>query len=69
LTEIGGVAKLKTKDFRTFMMAVFQHKTFCCFSDLKNIKFEDLFHDVDLFKIHVKLSKTDQQGNGKWLLL
>jgi len=68
-TEIGGVAKLKTKDFRTFMLAVFQHKTFCRFSDLKNLKLEDVFHNVDYFKIHVKFSKTDQQGNGQWLFL
>jgi hypothetical protein len=65
----GGVEKLDFKRLRTFMMSVFQHRTFCRFSDLKNITLADVFHDADYFKIHVKFSKTDQQGNGQWLFL
>jgi len=65
----GGIGKLNFKDFRSFMLAVFQHKTFCRFSDLKNIKLEDVFHNIDYFKIHVKFTKTDQSGNGQWLYL
>jgi len=65
----GGLEKLDFKDFRTFMMAVFQHRTFCRFSDLKNITLADVFHNVDYFKIHVKFTKTDQQGRGQWLFL
>jgi hypothetical protein len=65
----GNVSKLNLKDFRTFMMAVFQHKTFCRFSDLQQIQLKDVFHDVDYFKIHVTFTKTDQQGNGQWLYL
>ena len=41
------------KDLRTFMMAVFQHKTFCRFSDLQKVTLGDVLHDVDFFKIHV----------------
>jgi hypothetical protein len=67
--EHGGVHKLKFNEFRTFMLAVFQHKTFCRFSDLQNVKLEDVFHNVDYFKIHVKYSKTDQNGKGQWLYL
>jgi hypothetical protein len=67
--EKGGVENLPIKDFLTFMMAVFQHKTFCRFSDLQNIQLTDIFHEVDYFKIHVKYTKTDQQGKGQWLYL
>lgn len=65
----GTVEKLNFKDFRSFMLSVFQHKTFCRFSDLQKIKLEDVFHNVDYFKIHVKFTKTDQQGKGQWLYL
>jgi integrase len=65
----GGVNNLDQKELRSFMIAVFQHQTFCRFSDLKNIKLEDVFYDLDYFKIHVKYSKTDQGGKGQWLYL
>jgi hypothetical protein len=55
----GNVGQLNLKDFRTFMMAVFQHKTFCRFSDLQQIQLKDVLHDVDYFKIHVTFTKTD----------
>jgi hypothetical protein len=67
--EKGGVHNLSKKDLRTFMMAVFQHKTFCRFADLKDITLNDIFHEVDYFKIHVKYTKTDQKGAGQWLYL
>lgn len=67
--EKGGVEKISFKDFRSFMMAVFQHKTFCRFADLQNIKLEDVLHNVDYFKIHVKFTKTDKKGEGQWLYL
>ena len=67
--EKGGVQKLSFKDLRTFMIAVFQHRTFCRYSELKNVRLGDLFHDIDYFKIHVKYSKTDQGGKGQWLYL
>ena len=67
--KMGGVQNLDKLDFRTFMLAVFQHKTFCRFSDAKNIRLEDVFHNVDYFKIHVRFSKTDQGGKGQWLYL
>jgi len=63
----GNVEKLNLKDFRMFMIAVFQHKTFCRFSNLQQIQLKDVFHDVDYFKIHFAFTKTDQQGNGQWL--
>jgi len=69
IDENGGIEKLDFKDFRTFMMAVFQHRTFCRFSDLKGITLEDVFFNADYFKIHVKFTKTDQQGGGQWLFL
>ena len=65
----GTVQNLSLKDLRTFMIAVFQHKTFCRFSDLQEIKLSDVFHEVDYFKIHVRFTKTDQQGKGQWLYL
>jgi len=65
----GGIQNLNMHELRTFMIAVFQHKTFCRFSEIRNIKLEDLFHDIDFFKIHLKFSKTDQGGKGQWLYL
>jgi hypothetical protein len=65
--EKGGVQNLNFKDLRTFMISVFQHKTFCRFADLKDITLADVFHEVDYFKIHVKFTKTDQKGGGQWL--
>jgi len=65
----GGIDALSFKDLRTFMIAVFQHKTFCRFSDLKNIKLKDILYELDYFKIHVEYSKTDQGGRGQWLFL
>jgi len=67
--KLGGVQKLDRHDFRTFMLAVFQHKTFCRFSEAKHVKLEDVFHTADYFKIHVRFSKTDQGGKGQWLYL
>jgi len=65
----GGIQYLNTHELRTFMIAVFQHQTFCRFDDLKNITLQDVFHDIDFFKIHLKFSKTDQGGKGQWLYL
>jgi hypothetical protein len=67
--EKGGVDKLNLKDFRTFMLSVFQHKTFARFADVKEITLADVLHDVDFFKIHVRFTKTDQKGNGQWLYM
>ena len=67
--EKGGVEKFNLQDLRTFMISVFQHKTFCRFSDLKEITLADVFHDIDYFKIHIKFTKTDQKGTGQWLYM
>ncbi len=48
------------------MFAVFQHVTFCRFSDAVNVRTEDLLFDVDYFKIHISYSKTDQAGRGQY---
>ena len=69
IDQNGGIESLPFKDLRTFMIAVFQHKTFCRFSELKNVKIKDLFYELDYFKIHVEYSKTDQSGKGQWLYL
>ena len=52
----------------TFVLAVFQHKTFFRFSDVAKITLDDLLHDVDYFKVHINMSKTDQGGEGQWVL-
>lgn len=65
----GGVEKLNNFELRSFVMAVFQHKTFCRFSDAANLKLNDiLFHD-DYFKVHIRYSKTDQKGEGQEVYL
>jgi len=55
----GGVPKI---ELRTFVMAVFQHKTFCRFSDLAVVTLNDVLYTDDYFKIKISCSKTDQRG-------
>jgi integrase len=67
--KYGGVQHLPKLELRTFMIAVFQHQTFCRFSDLAQIRLSDVIHDVDFFKIRIKYSKTDQGGEGGYVFL
>jgi len=67
--KYGNVENYPLDKLRTFVLAVFQHQTFCRFSDLAKITLDDLFHDVDYFKVHISMSKTDQGGDGQWVLL
>jgi len=62
--EKGGIEALTLADLRTFVMAVFQHKTFCRFSDVKELKLEHLTYNLDFFRIWIPVSKTDQAGYG-----
>lgn len=65
----GGIEKLSKTDLRTFCLAVFQHKTFCRYSDIKSIKLSDVIFDADFFKIFIQYSKTDQFGSGSYVYL
>jgi len=58
---------LPAVELRTFVMAVLQHKTFCRFNEIAKLKLEDMLFHTDYFKIHIKQSKTDQQGKGDWV--
>jgi hypothetical protein len=70
LLEIDGEfenwSKLK---LRTFMLAIFQHKTCCRFSDTQNILIENIKYNKDYFKILVQKSKTDQSAKGEFVYL
>jgi len=68
-TKKGGLCNLTLAEFRTFVMAVFQHKTFARFSDVKVIQLRHVFYDLDFFKILIPVSKTDQAGSGAWVYL
>jgi hypothetical protein len=63
----GGIERLSKLEFRTFVMAVNQHATFCRFSDLQNVKITDLLFELDYFKINIQYSKTDQAGVGQYV--
>ena len=65
----GGIAGLTKIELRTFVMAVFQHKTFCRFNDLSVIKLDDLLYSDDYFKVKISCSKTDQRGEGHEVFL
>jgi hypothetical protein len=52
---------------RTFTLAVFQHKTFCRFSDVSKVKLDDILFHADYFKIHISSSKTDQAAKGDYV--
>lgn len=67
--KYGNVSNFPLDKLRTFVLAVFQHQTFCRFSDVAKIKLSDVLHDVDFFKVHIRMSKTDQGGEGQWVLL
>jgi integrase len=67
--KYGNLQNVPKNELRTFMLAVFQHKTFCRFSDAARLTLEDIFHDVDYFKVHIRVSKTDQKGEGQWVFL
>lgn len=69
LDSQGGVGGLDMLKFRTFMIAVFQHTTFCRYSEVKKLRLDDVIHDTDCFRIHVGFSKTDQAGRGQWVLM
>jgi len=67
--KFGCFEKLPKKEMRSFMLAVFQHQTFCRFSDVEKITLSDVLHDVDYFKITIRYSKTDQGGEGQHVFL
>jgi hypothetical protein len=67
--KYGGINNVPKNVLRTFMLAVFQHQTFCRFSDVAKISLADMFHEVDYFKIKISFSKTDQGGEGQWVFL
>jgi site-specific recombinase XerD len=52
-------------ELRTFVLAVIQFSSFCRFSDLAVAKLDDVFFELDYFKIHIQYSKTDQGGHGQ----
>ena len=60
----GGIPGLTKIELRTFVMAVFQHKTFCRYNDLSVIKIDDVLYYDDYFKVKISCSKTDQRGEG-----
>ena len=67
--KYGSVDMLPKKELRSFMMAVFQHQTYCRFSDVEKITLSDILHDVDFFKVTIRYSKTDQNGTGQHVYL
>jgi len=67
--KYGSVENLPKKELRSFMLAVFQHQTFCRFSDAEKITLSDIVHDVDYFKVTIRYSKTDQGGRGQHVYL
>jgi hypothetical protein len=47
----GPIENWSKMQLRTFTMAVFQHRTFCRFSDLEKIRLNDVLFNADYFKI------------------
>ncbi len=67
IDKTGGIENLSLLDLRTFVISVFQHATFCHFSDIVRVTIDDLLFDVDYFKVHINYSKTDQTGKGQFV--
>lgn len=68
-TKSGGVQNLTKLELRTFVLAVFQHKTFCRFDDISKIQLCDILHHLDYFSVRISCSKTDQGGKGQSVFL
>lgn len=66
ISKYASLENVPLPEFRTFCLSVFQHKSFCRFSDVEKIKLSDVFFDADYFKIKIQYSKTDQAGRGSW---
>jgi hypothetical protein len=49
----GGIQNLSKIELRTFVMAVFQNKSFCRFSDLAVVKLDDIAYTMDYFKVKI----------------
>jgi hypothetical protein len=70
MTKMYGELETWSKlNVRTFMLAIFQHKTFCRFSDVQKIKIDDVMFCNGYFKILISHSKTDQSGKGDYVFL
>jgi hypothetical protein len=69
LKNDGDFEKWSKLKLRTFVLAIFQHKTFCRFSDTQNILLENVQFNTGYFKILVQKSKTDQSAKGEYVYL
>jgi len=62
-TKFGGIQNLTKLELRTFVMAVFQHKTFCRFDDITKVQLSDILQHLDYFSVRICCSKTEPKGN------
>ena len=69
IDQNGGIHNIPLLELRTFVMTIFQHVTFCRFSDLSNLRLKDVLHEVDYFTVHIRYSKTDQAGVGQTVFI
>jgi hypothetical protein len=65
LDKFGDITHVPDVTFRTFVMLVTQHASFCRYSDIAPVKLDDLLFDIDYFTINIRCSKTDQGGHGQ----
>ena len=47
--KFGGIQNLTKLELRAFVMAVFQHKTFCRFDDITKVQLSDILQHLDYF--------------------
>jgi len=67
--KYNSLSDIPLPELRSFVLCVFQHSTFCRYSDAKNITLDDIVYDADYFKICIQKSKTDQAGHGDFVFL
>jgi integrase len=65
--KYGPIESRSKMQLRSFTLAIFQHSTFCRFSDVEKIKLDDVMFHTDYFKVYIRCSKTDQAGNGSYV--
>ena len=63
VSKFGGIQNLTKLELRTFVMAVFQHKTFCRFDDITKVQLSDILQHLDYFSVRICCSKTEPKGN------
>jgi hypothetical protein len=63
--EYPDLDKVPAVTLRTFVMTVIQYASFCRYSDIAELRLDDVVYHMDYFQLNIRFSKTDQAGAGQ----